>query len=573
MRLLRSRRLRLAAAVALLALSGVYLADAVRGDDLAQVASALVRDPLGVTLALGAYAAAFALRAWSWRRVLPALPLRQSWAALHVALLGNHVLPARLGEALRPVSVVRRTTLPIGPVAASTVTLRGADLLAVLALAAALAPAMLVDAAGGAGVVGLAAAATLLVAVTVGGLLWSRRHTDLLRVPGPAVAAAAVAAWALESAVVWSVARAAGAPLTAYEAVGVTAVTIAAQTLALTPGGFGTYEAVATAALVGTGVSPGVAFAIALATHALKTLYALVVGGVALFVPAPGFWGRLRVARAVPPRPPAVAVRPGAPIVVMIPVYDEETTVGDVVRRVPPTCGGRPVEVLVVDDGSRDGSAAEAAAAGATVVAQPANLGLGAAVRRGLAEACAFGPAAVVYLDADGEYFPEDVAQVAAPVLSGELDYCAGSRFAGSIRRMLPHRRFGNRVLTMCLRWVARRRDITDGQSGFRAFSSAAAADAEVVHDYNYAQVLTLDLLAKGYRYGEVPITYGFREAGTSFVRLGVYLRRVLPAVHRELGSSPVAQSSTTWLANRSRAADHSGSSSEPSGRSAVTAS
>jgi hypothetical protein len=55
------------------------------------------------------------------------------------------------------------------------------------------------------------------------------------------------------------------------------------------------------------------------------------------------------------------------------------------------------------------------------------------------------------------------------------------------------------------------------------------------VHDYNYAQVITLDLLAKGYRYLEVPITYRFREEGRSFVRLGRYLRKVLPAVHREL--------------------------------------
>ncbi|HEX7189204.1 MAG TPA: hypothetical protein VF423_13355, partial [Actinomycetes bacterium] len=83
----------------------------------------------------------------------------------------------------------------------------------------------------------------------------------------------------------------------------------------------------------------------------------------------------------------------------------------------------------------------------------------------------------------------------------------------------------------------------------------AAAADGEVVHDYNYAQVLTLDLLGKGYGYAEVPITYAFRESGTSFVRLGRYLRRVLPAVHRELNDPTPAQSSATWSANRARAA------------------
>jgi glycosyltransferase involved in cell wall biosynthesis len=230
-----------------------------------------------------------------------------------------------------------------------------------------------------------------------------------------------------------------------------------------------------------------------------------------------------------------------APVVVFLPAHDEEATVGAVVRALPASVGGRPVRVVVVDDGSTDSTAARAAEAGAVVVTQPRNLGLGAAVRRGLAEAVALRPAVVVYLDADGEYAPEDAAAVAAPVLAGVADYVVGSRFAGDIERMLPHRRLGNRVLTTWVRWLTRRRDLTDGQSGFRAFSPRAAAEAEVVHDYNYAQVLTLDLLGKGFRYAEVPIRYSFRTSGTSFVRLGRYLRRVVPAVHREL-NPPRAQ-------------------------------
>jgi hypothetical protein len=102
---------------------------------------------------------------------------------------------------------------------------------------------------------------------------------------------------------------------------------------------------------------------------------------------------------------------------------------------------------------------------------------------------------------------------------------------------MRPHRRLGNLVLTRLLRIVART-PLTDGQSGYRALSHEAARDAEIVHDYNYAQVLTLDLLGKGYRYAEVPIGYAFREHGRSFVRLGGYLRRVVPAVHRELNGA-----------------------------------
>nr|BFE83111.1 hypothetical protein GCM10020093_057120 [Planobispora longispora] len=87
------------------------------------------------------------------------------------------------------------------------------------------------------------------------------------------VFAAAVVAWMLEAAVVYEVAQLAGVALTPGEAVAVTAVTIAAQTVAVTPGGFGSYEAAATAALAALGVAPGPAFAVALLTHALKTAY------------------------------------------------------------------------------------------------------------------------------------------------------------------------------------------------------------------------------------------------------------------------------------------------------------
>jgi glycosyltransferase involved in cell wall biosynthesis len=159
-------------------------------------------------------------------------------------------------------------------------------------------------------------------------------------------------------------------------------------------------------------------------------------------------------------------------------------------------------------------------------------------VRTGLALAAAEAPAAVAFLDADGEYAPEELAAMVAPILAGRADYVVGSRFAGQPRHMRPHRWVGNRVLTAWVQLLVRRwgvRGLTDGQSGYRALSPGAAAAAEIIHDFNYAQVLTLDLLGKGFRYAEVPITYRFRRHGRSFVRLVPYLRRVVPAVRAEL--------------------------------------
>lgn len=539
------------AGVLVLALAIWWLAEVIDGAALREVGRAVLAAPLALTGALIGYAAAFGVRTWTWRRVLPALTLGQSWAAIHVSLLGNHVLPLRLGEILRVTSVLRRTSLSARTVIASVVLLRLGDLSALLVVAAVATPVALVSIVGAAGAIGVGA----VLAIALGAAWWwvARTKSEVdapreLRRPDLLVAAATIGAWLLEAAVLFAVAQSAGLPVTAWHAAGVTAITVFAQVVALTPGGFGTYEAAGTAALVALGFPAAEAFAVVLVTHGVKTAYSLVLGGVALFAPAPGYWGRWRLPRSVPPRPAAVgavegrgdvvdaAPRSAAPtIVVFLPAHNEEDVIASVIARIPPLVHGHRVEVLVIDDGSADSTATSAARAGAEVISLDRHCGLGAAVRRGLAEAAARSPMAGVYLDADGEYPPEDIPDVVAPVLSGEVDYVIGSRFTGHIETMLPQRRVGNLVLTRWLRWTARRSDLSDGQSGFRAFSPAALAQAEVVHDYNYAQVLTLNLLGKGFVYAEVPIGYTFRTTGTSFITLGRYLRKVIPAVHREL--------------------------------------
>ena len=205
-----------------------------------------------------------------------------------------------------------------------------------------------------------------------------------------------------------------------------------------------------------------------------------------------------------------------------------------VIARVPAVVHGHPVHVLVVDDGSTDASVAVARAAGAELVSHGGCRGLGAAIRTGLEVARARGAWAAAFLDADGEYDPGELDRVLAPIAAGTADYVVGSRFRGTAGSMLPHRRVGNLLLTVLVSALARRR-ISDGQSGFRALNAAALAVAEVEHDYNYAQVLTLDLVRKGMRYAEVPIHYSRRRHGRSFVRPLPYLRLVLPAMARTL--------------------------------------
>ena len=221
-------------------------------------------------------------------------------------------------------------------------------------------------------------------------------------------------------------------------------------------------------------------------------------------------------------------------IAVVVPAKDEGATIGALLDGISEvSVPGHDLHPIVVDDGSADATAAIARGRGAEVVAHPENRGLGAAVRTGLRAAVASGSVAVAYLDADLEYAPGDIPKVVEPVLAGRADYVLGSRFRGGVRGMRLYRRVGNYAFTALLVLLTRKK-MTDGQTGMRAFSREAADQAEIVHDYNYAQVLTLDLLRKGFRLEEVPIRYRVREHGESFVRWS-YPAKVLPAIWREM--------------------------------------
>lgn len=490
--------------------------------------------PGPVAVAVAALAAAFVVRAWAWHRVLPGLSLGQSLAGIHLAYGANHVLPLRLGEPLRILSVVRRAGIGVGPATASTVTLRVADLITLAAIGAAAGGAVLWSLAGPwfAGALGLAAAA--------GGTAWwwlrrAARGGVEVRLPTAAVLAATASAWLLEGVLVMEGARLVGIDLGYQEALLVTATTVCSQVAAIAPSGLGTFEAAGTATFVALGYGAAEGLAATVVVHAISTAYSFLAGGSAVFWPSPGLAGRLRLRAA---GPTLVPVAPGdGPILFFLPAHDEEATVGEVVARVPAKVLGRPVDCVVIDDGSRDDTAVVAHAAGAEVIGQERNRGLGAAVRAGLAEGRRRGAAAVVFCDADDEYDPADLGAMVGPILAGQADYVVGDRFGHGHPDMRPHRWVGNRLLTRLTSFVARR-PLADAQSGYRALSPAAAAGAEIVHDYNYAQVLTLDLLAKGYRYAEVPIAYRHRRRGRSFIKPVGYLRRVVPAVYRELNQA-----------------------------------
>ncbi len=507
---------------------------------LGQALSAMGADPVGLTIAVAAFAFAFLLRAIAWARVLPKLSLSQALAGIHLSLGANHVLPFRLGEPFRVASVVRRASVSLDAAASSSLVLRSADIATVVGLAWLIAPSAMSRLVGGwILVLGFA----ITAAAVIGGVWLAKtaRVNSSVKFPGPVAFALTASAWLFEAVLVWHSAKWAGIELSATDAVVITTVAVAAQIAAIAPGGIGTYEAASVAAYGLLDHDPRAALVAAISAHGLKTIYSLVAGGIALFVPAPSFVGRFRLQpeRPLPPitNAPELNGETPRPIVLFMPAHNEEDSVGQCIRRVPEEVLGHPVHTLIIDDGSSDRTAEIARKEGAEVVSFETNQGLGAGVRYGLSHALTHDPVVVSFCDADEEYPPEELANLAKPILDGEADYVGGSRFMGTIEHMRPHRRFGNIVLTKMVAFLTRT-PVTDGQTGYRAFSPAAAKDAEVIHDFNYAQVITLDLIAKGYRYKEVGITYRFRSTGDSFIKLGPYLRRVMPAIYREINTA-----------------------------------
>ena len=160
---------------------------------------------------------------------------------------------------------------------------------------------------------------------------------------------------------------------------------------------------------------------------------------------------------------------PRGAIVAVIPAHNEGLRIGAVVREAT-----RHLGVIVVDDGSTDGTAAAAREAGASVIEQRPNQGKGAALRTGFRRALAEGATGIVTLDGDGQHDPAEIPRfLAANAASGDRpDLIIGRR---DFRRMPPSRRLANELGRLAFSWAVGR-GIPDNQSGFRLISRHLAA-------------------------------------------------------------------------------------------------
>jgi 4-amino-4-deoxy-L-arabinose transferase-like glycosyltransferase len=202
-----------------------------------------------------------------------------------------------------------------------------------------------------------------------------------------------------------------------------------------------------------------------------------------------------------------------APVVVVIAAYDEARSIGDVIDELPRQALGLDVQVLVVDDGSTDGTGDVAASRGALVARSPVNRGQGAALRLGYRLAREGGARYVVTIDADGQYDPREVPVVLQPLLDGQADFVTGSRRLGRAHTTDPVRLLGVPVFAALISMLTGAR-ITDPANGLRAMRVEVTSASELREPQYQASELLIAALAQGFRVVERPTTMRDRAAG-----------------------------------------------------------
>jgi len=224
-------------------------------------------------------------------------------------------------------------------------------------------------------------------------------------------------------------------------------------------------------------------------------------------------------------------------ILVIIPAYNEEGSIGGVIQDLRDhfTAG----DILVVDDGSQDNTAAIAGNLGVRVTEMPYNLGIGGAMQAGFLYALQEGYDAAVQFDGDGQHHADQIEKILKPWLSEDADLVVGSRFlsdsgfTSSVQRMI-----GSKILSFVVSAITGQK-ITDTTSGFRVYGRKTIAFFCSFYPEDYPEVEALVLAyKKGLRIVEVPSEIGPRTSGRSSITLPgavYYMVKVLLAIFVDL--------------------------------------
>jgi len=212
-------------------------------------------------------------------------------------------------------------------------------------------------------------------------------------------------------------------------------------------------------------------------------------------------------------------------VAILVPAYNEAENIGVVLDQMPAEVCGVRTEILVVDDGSRDGTGDVAAEHGALVARHVTNRGGGAALRTGYRLMVESGAEIVVTLDADGQHLPAEMSRLVQPVLDGEVDVAHGSRVLGHADRNTRARELGIVFFNRLVSFITRTH-VTDCSNGYRAVRTSVLPQLVLRQEQFHTSEFMIEAIKRGVPAKEVPVTVEQRLHGHSkkpaVVRYGV---------------------------------------------------
>ena len=202
-------------------------------------------------------------------------------------------------------------------------------------------------------------------------------------------------------------------------------------------------------------------------------------------------------------------------IMVLIPAYNEADNLNYLLPKMPNSISGKEVGVLVVDDGSDDGTTEIVKNHGHIVVSNLINRGGGAALRLGYDILRNSGAYICITMDADGQHRPEEIEKLVSPIIDDKYDVVIGSRILGTREKDSSIRAAGVHTFGAIISSLLGKR-MTDPSSGFRAFKMDRIKDIDLREDQYHTSELIIEAVKKGLRVKEVPITILKRKYGAS---------------------------------------------------------
>lgn len=199
-------------------------------------------------------------------------------------------------------------------------------------------------------------------------------------------------------------------------------------------------------------------------------------------------------------------------IIVTIPAYNEEDTISSVITQIHEVMSANKYsyKVLVVDDGSKDKTAEIAKKEGAVVYSHPKNYGLAETFKTEVEKSLELMADVIVHIDADTQYRPEEIPKLIKEIENG-YDLVLGSRFKGTIEGMPFMKRMGNIAFSKVISQITRL-EISDGQTGFRAFTRRVAESIEITSKHTYTQEQIIRAVREKFKIKEVPVYFAKRK-------------------------------------------------------------